>query len=251
MRFTSPLRCPAGAGAVLAAGLLAVTACASSGSKAPASASVSARNGATVSTAAPTTGAATAAAAAPASPTLAVGTTRLGPVVVDQSGRTTYVLDRDTPGTTTSACTAGCASLWPPVTATGTPTAAAGISGAVGVITRTDGTRQVTLNGRPLYVFSGDHAAGDANGDGIAGVWHAARPGGTAAAATATTTPTTAPAVAPKKAPAMTVPPATAPPATAPARTVPPTAPPPTAPPTTRPAPPTYPPTTGGGGYHY
>ena len=247
MRFTSPLRCPAGAGAVLAAGLLAVTACASSGSKAPASSSVAAQS-ASASTAPPTTAPPT---TAPASPTLAIGTTKLGAVVVDQSGRTTYVLDRDTPGTTTSACTAGCASLWPPVTATGTPTAAAGISGAVGVITRTDGTRQVTLNGRPLYVFSGDHAAGDANGDGIAGVWHAARPGGTAAAATATTTPTTAPAVAPKKAPAMTVPPATAPAATAPARTVPPTAPPPTAPPTTRPAPPTYPPTTGGGGYHY
>jgi predicted lipoprotein with Yx(FWY)xxD motif len=244
MGFTSSSRRGAGAGALLAAGLLAVSACASSGSKAPASSSVAAQSAATVSTAPPTS-----ATAAPARPTLAVGTTtKLGPVVVDQSGRTTYVFDKDTPGTTTSACVAACASLWPAVTVTGSPTAATGISGTVGVITRPDGTRQVTLNGRPLYVFSGDHAAGDANGDGIAGIWHAARPTPTAAATA--TTPTTAPPAPQKQAPVVTAPRATAPPAT-PARTVPPTAPPPTAPPTTRPAPPTYPPTTGGGGYGY
>ena len=246
MSSKSSSRRAAGAGALLAAGVLAVSACASSGSKGPAPSNVAAQSAAaqsatTVSTAPPTS-----ATAAPASPTLAIGTTtKLGQVVVDQSGRTTYVFDKDTPGTTTSACTGACASLWLAVTATGTPSAAAGISGTVGVITRPDGTRQVTLNGRPLYVFNGDHAAGDANGDGIAGIWHAARPTPTAAAATATTTPTTA-APAQKQAPVMTAPPATAPPATAP-RTVPPTAPPPTAPPTTRPAPPTYPPTTGGG----
>jgi predicted lipoprotein with Yx(FWY)xxD motif len=246
MRSLAFSRRTAAAGAVLAASLLAIAACASSGSKAPASASVAAQSApastAPATTAPPTT--------ATTSPTLAVGTTKLGPVVVDRSGRTTYVFDKDTPGTTTSACTAACASLWPAVTATGAPTAAAGVSGTVGVITRPDGTRQVTLDGRPLYVFKGDQAAGDAHGDGIAGLWHAARPTGTSAAGTATTTPTTAPAVAPAvaqhQAPAATAPPA--PPTTAPARTVPPTAPPPTAPPTTRPVPPTYPPTTGGGG---
>ena len=150
MSSKSSSRRAAGAGALLAAGVLAVSACASSGSKGPAPSNVAAQSAAaqsatTVSTAPPTS-----ATAAPASPTLAIGTTtKLGQVVVDQSGRTTYVFDKDTPGTTTSACTGACASLWLAVTATGTPSAAAGISGTVGVITRPDGTRQVTLNGRP------------------------------------------------------------------------------------------------------
>jgi hypothetical protein len=141
--------------------------------------------------------------------------------VVDQSGRTTYMFDRDVAGSGTAACLGACAAVWPPLTAIGSPSAGPGISGSVGVITRADGKRQVTLNGRPLYEFSGDHAAGDANGDGFGGVWHVARPSGTAAAT-----------VAPGATSAPTAPPVSTP------RAIP-TMPPPTAPPTT------------GGGYHY
>ena len=45
-----------------------------------------------------------------------------------------------------------------------------------GVTTRTDGKKQVTLDGHPLYTYAGDVAPGDVNGDGIGGVWHLARP---------------------------------------------------------------------------
>jgi predicted lipoprotein with Yx(FWY)xxD motif len=33
-------------------------------------------------------------------------------------------------------------------------------------ITRSDGSKQVTYNGHPLYFFSGDSASGDAKGEG-------------------------------------------------------------------------------------
>jgi hypothetical protein len=38
---------------------------------------------------------------------------------------------------------------------------------------------QVTIDGHPLYTFSGDTAAGDTNGEGIGGVWFVASPDGT------------------------------------------------------------------------
>jgi len=43
-------------------------------------------------------------------------------------------------------------------------------------VTRIDGTQQWAYKERPLYRFVMDRKAGDANGDGVAGVWHAAKP---------------------------------------------------------------------------
>jgi len=42
----------------------------------------------------------------------------------------------------------------------------------LGTITRPDGTLQVTFEGIPLYRYAGDTKAGDANGQGSAGVWY-------------------------------------------------------------------------------
>ena len=42
-------------------------------------------------------------------------------------------------------------------------------------MTWSDGTVQVTLNGMPLYLYAGDFKSGDANGDGIDGIWAAAK----------------------------------------------------------------------------
>ena len=50
------------------------------------------------------------------------------------------------------------------------------LSGTFGTLARTDGTTQVTYDGRPLYFYVGDSAAGDVTGDGLGEVWHVARP---------------------------------------------------------------------------
>jgi len=46
------------------------------------------------------------------------------------------------------------------------------LPGKLGMITRPGGVRQVTLNGYPLYTYSGDKAPGQATGNGIEGAWH-------------------------------------------------------------------------------
>lgn len=53
----------------------------------------------------------------------------------------------------------------------------------LGTITRDDGTLQVTYNGWPLYLFAGDTAAGDTNGQGLdefGGLWFLVSPAGEA-----------------------------------------------------------------------
>ena len=42
----------------------------------------------------------------------------------------------------------------------------------LGVTTRKDGSQQLTHKGKPIYLFAGDGAPGDINGDGLGGVWH-------------------------------------------------------------------------------
>jgi predicted lipoprotein with Yx(FWY)xxD motif len=74
---------------------------------------------------------------------------------------------------TTSECYGSCATAWPPLLATG-PVTISGrftVPGDLGTTTRTDGTRQVTYGGHPLYYFAGDTAAGQTKGQGIGGVW--------------------------------------------------------------------------------
>jgi predicted lipoprotein with Yx(FWY)xxD motif len=97
--------------------------------------------------------------------------TSLGTVVVDQNGMTVYVFDKDTQNAGTSVCEGDCLAKWPSVTATDDAPEAEGVTGTLGTITRSDGSKQVTLNGWPLYLFAGDSAAGDVTGQGVGGVW--------------------------------------------------------------------------------
>jgi predicted lipoprotein with Yx(FWY)xxD motif len=99
------------------------------------------------------------------------GNLALGSFATDSSYRTLYVFANDTEGV--SNCVDNCAVNWPPLTVpAGTSAVAQGyLPGTLGTIQRTDGTTQVTLDGRPLYFFANDVAPGDANGNGAGGVW--------------------------------------------------------------------------------
>jgi predicted lipoprotein with Yx(FWY)xxD motif len=96
-------------------------------------------------------------------------TTSIGTVLVGPNGLTLYTHAGDT--ATTSTCTGGCATAWPPLTVTAGSNAlpGTGVTGTLATLTRADGTVQVTYNGMPLYGWQGDSKPGDTTGDGKAG----------------------------------------------------------------------------------
>jgi len=89
------------------------------------------------------------------------------PLTAD-NGMTLYVFDKDQGGA--SSCYGPCAQNWPPYLAAGAASKGEGWATAK----RKDGKAQWTYKDKPLYFFSGDKAKGDAKGDGMGGVWHAA-----------------------------------------------------------------------------
>jgi predicted lipoprotein with Yx(FWY)xxD motif len=96
---------------------------------------------------------------------ITTATSSAGTFLIDASGRAVYLWVKDTGDAST--CTGACAGAWPPVTATGTVTASGGASASdLGTITRSDGTKQVTYDGHPLYYYAGDSGAGMASGQG-------------------------------------------------------------------------------------
>ena len=103
--------------------------------------------------------------------TLASGDSDLGSIVVDSEGMTVYVFDKDVQNSGESSCSGDCLTAWPPVVADSDEPATEGVTGEVGTITRDDGTKQVTLDGWPLYHWQGDSAPGDITGQGVGGVW--------------------------------------------------------------------------------
>ena len=95
-----------------------------------------------------------------------------------EDGKTLYVFKKDVANSGKSACGAGaCADNWPAFTVEDADQlkADSGVSGKLDVMTRDDGTKQVTYNGLPLYYFAGDSAAGTANGASIPN-WAVAAP---------------------------------------------------------------------------
>jgi predicted lipoprotein with Yx(FWY)xxD motif len=106
-----------------------------------------------------------------------VGT--FGQALVDAEGRTLYLFTNDTQNSGTSSCTGDCLVNWPPLLTDGDPVAGEGVDDSMlGTITLPDGTTQVTYNGWPLYYYHEDTAAGDANGQGVGGVWFLVTPAG-------------------------------------------------------------------------
>ena len=168
----------------LAALALTVSACASSGSSS---------SGTVANTPAAGGSSSAAASAAAGGSTVTAKTIGSQQVLVDSQGMTLYWFAIDTP--TKSNCSGDCATFWPPVT--GPVTAGSGVTGTLGTITRSDGTKQATYLGHPLYTFAGDKAPGDNKGNGInesGGLWwemtvSGSTPPANAGAAAATSSP--------------------------------------------------------------
>jgi predicted lipoprotein with Yx(FWY)xxD motif len=99
-------------------------------------------------------------------------TTSAGTVLASSHGLTLYYYAEDKRGSGRSVCTGGCASAWPPLTAPVRAPAGVRLPGPLGMITRPGGVEQVTINGYPIYFYSGDKAPGQATGNGIGGAWH-------------------------------------------------------------------------------
>ena len=104
-----------------------------------------------------------------------------GPFLTNSSGRAVYLWAADSMNKST--CSGACAGAWPPVTAQGHVTAADGAKTAdLGTITRSDGSKQVTYDGHPLYYFAGDSGPGQTNGQGsdsFGAKWWLVAPAGT------------------------------------------------------------------------
>jgi predicted lipoprotein with Yx(FWY)xxD motif len=110
----------------------------------------------------------TAATPSPQSATVSVANTALGKILVDSQGRTLYLWQKDSG--TKSACSGACATAWPPLRASGKPTAGGGAKASLlGTTPRSDGQPEVTYAGHPLYGFQGDSKPGDTNGQGSTG----------------------------------------------------------------------------------
>ena len=114
--------------------------------------------------------------------TVRVADTALGKILVDSQGKTLYLFEQDTG--TTSTCSGGCATAWPPLRASGKPTAGSGAKASLIATTpRSDGKPQVTYDGHPLYYYQGDSKAGDTNGqnvDAFGAEWYVLSPTGDA-----------------------------------------------------------------------
>jgi predicted lipoprotein with Yx(FWY)xxD motif len=89
----------------------------------------------------------------------------VGTYLTDAQGRTVYLWAGDATGK--SSCSGDCARSWPPLATTGAPSGSGGVKATgLGTITRSDGTKQVTYMGHPLYYFANDVGAGSAIGQG-------------------------------------------------------------------------------------
>lgn len=106
-----------------------------------------------------------------------VAHTSAGPVVANGAGLTLYVFVDDLLTSAPSACTGDCANDWVPAMAKGHVRVGGGITGRIGTVNRFGHGRQLTMDGRPLYTFSGD-TPGEIRGNGVGNLWWAMTPTG-------------------------------------------------------------------------
>lgn len=90
----------------------------------------------------------------------------LGTYLTDGKGMTLYLFASDT--STKSTCNTQCLTYWPPLVAKGSVSVSGGAeSGDLGTITATNGSKQVTYDGHPLYYYLQDTSPGQTTGQGV------------------------------------------------------------------------------------
>jgi predicted lipoprotein with Yx(FWY)xxD motif len=105
-----------------------------------------------------------------------------GTYLAGASGRALYLWVADSNGK--SNCSGSCAKAWPPLLTKSAPVAAQGVQASdLGTTTRSDGTKQVTYKGHPLYYFVEDSSSGMTHGEGsdsFGAKWWLVAPSGSA-----------------------------------------------------------------------
>jgi predicted lipoprotein with Yx(FWY)xxD motif len=97
-----------------------------------------------------------------------------GNILTDNNGKSLYFFFND--ASSTSTCAGDCAMIWPAFYVAN-PTYGPGLSASdFNVITRTDGTKQITYKNWPVYYYADDDKAGDVNGDKVNNLWAVAKP---------------------------------------------------------------------------
>jgi predicted lipoprotein with Yx(FWY)xxD motif len=113
----------------------------------------------------------TPASTAPAAPAVTLAdVSTFGKVLVGTDGLTLYGFTDDANGSPT--CVNACAKAWPALLADVGTSAGTGVDQAkLTTVDRPDGGKQLKYGKWPLYFYSGDGKAGDAEGQGIGGKW--------------------------------------------------------------------------------
>jgi predicted lipoprotein with Yx(FWY)xxD motif len=117
---------------------------------------------------------------APRHATVSTARTGLGKIIVDGRGHSLYLFERARRGH--SACSGSCTVYWPPLLTQGKPMArGAAKQSLLGTIRRSNGSRQVTYAGHPVYRYVGDTKPGQTRGEGLedfGGGWDVLTPAG-------------------------------------------------------------------------
>lgn len=99
----------------------------------------------------------------------------IGKYLTDNNGMTLYWFKKDTPGK--SACEGPCVDKWPIYYQESAKVPAGMKAGELATITRSDGKKQTTFRGYPLYYWMNDKKAGETLGQGVNNVWYIVNPG--------------------------------------------------------------------------
>ncbi|MCS4227097.1 hypothetical protein [Sphingobacterium sp. BIGb0165] len=104
----------------------------------------------------------------------AAANAQFGTILTDANGKTLYFFSNDTKGM--SACTGNCLSTWPVYHNNETSSDMKIDKSLLGEITRTDGSKQSTYKGWPLYYYAGDSQSDPVKGDAVNKIWYVAKP---------------------------------------------------------------------------